>query len=112
MSGGLDKGRFGAINNIDCNTLPTAILICTSRHCDPSHTATTKGGPQCEQRVRRTHIPAFDSSPAFFDGLTVLDPHQSCYGGRFIGEMLLKTAERSVGVLNMNYSATHLCYLR
>lgn len=61
---------------------------CTTRHCDATHTATTKStllergvlSTKHENAAPKSHRsrPKSSPSPALYDGLKVLDPLQSC----------------------------------
>ena len=71
--------------------------------------------PLHKARARRTQVPSLTArkpspSPALFDGLKVLDPHQSSRGGRVIVEMLLRARHRSVsGELERRRPAALTC---
>jgi hypothetical protein len=65
-------------------------IRCTTRHCDPSHTAVTNNllletlsSPSPSKQVGRTQVPSFKIMlSSLFDGLEVLDPLQSCNNRR------------------------------
>ena len=71
--------------------------------------------PLHKARARRTQVPSLTArkpspSPALYDGLKVLDPHQSSRGGRVIVEMLLRARHRSVsGELERRRPAALTC---
>ncbi|ETW87255.1 hypothetical protein HETIRDRAFT_447809 [Heterobasidion irregulare TC 32-1] len=71
--------------------------------------------PLHKARARRTQVPSLTArkpspSPALYDGLKVLDPHQSSRGGRVIVEMLLRARHGSIsGELERRRPAALTC---